>query len=211
MVKPTLTDHGSSSSRPAAYKIGLGQFHAAPPERRGRVAKTPLERLFLVDTMAQHFIILLDFKCVGGYCVRWHKQEAIMSYDSWICLLNEDGPGIVPESVRDTLKITACDLHRKRWNRMPVIGDTCEGTLETRWDTHSVGSQSGVLFRAQITTDNGTWRVNFLLNVRDLERGAEMIREYEEGETPPWVRISGVDCPALRDFRDLTRVRQKRR
>lgn len=132
-----------------------------------------------------------------------------MPYDSWTCLMVEDGPGLVPDMVRDALKMTACLLHLERRDRTLISSDVCDGTVSTEWATHAVGSRSGILFRASISASGGDWRVNFLLHTRDLECGADILREREAVSLGPWRRSEGrIPCAALYEFSDLSRARR---
>src|SRR3989338_10824593 len=121
-----------------------------------------------------------------------------MSYgDSWTCLMVEKGPGMIPDEVRAALKMAACDLHLKRWDKMHIVSDVCEGIIETAWETQTVGTRSGVLFRTQLGCEAGEYLVNFLLSVDDLTRGAEIIRETEERGVGVWGRSEErFPCPA---------------
>lgn len=133
-----------------------------------------------------------------------------MSYDSWTCLMVEKGPGMITDEVRSALKMAACDLHFKKWERMHIVSDVCDGIIETAWETHTVGTRSGVLFRTQIGSEQGEYMVNFLLNTDDLERGAEVLREMEEQGEKPWGTSAGrFPCPALYRFHDLHRTSRR--
>ena len=130
-----------------------------------------------------------------------------MSNDSWTCLMVQNGPRMIEDEVRAALKMAACDLHLKKWERMHIVSDVCDGIIETAWDTHVVGSRSGVLFRTQIGSGTGEYMVNFLLGTDDLERGAEVLREMEERGEAGWRTGEGVlPCPALYRFHDLHRA-----
>lgn len=133
-----------------------------------------------------------------------------MSYDSWTCLMVEKGPGMITDEVRAALKMAACDLHLKKWERMHIVSDVCNGIIETAWDTHLVGTRSGVLFRTQIDSETGDYRVNFLLSTDDLERGAEVLREMEEKGQGVWgTSPEPFPCPALYQFYDLNRTSRR--
>lgn len=128
-----------------------------------------------------------------------------MSYDSWSCLMVEKGPGMISDDVRAALKMAACDLSLKKWERMHIVNDVCNGIIQTAWDTHIVGTRSGVLFRAQIESETGDYKINFLLSTADLERGAEIIREMHEKEGTPWSETSSpFPCSELYQFYDLS-------
>ncbi len=119
----------------------------------------------------------------------------------------QKGPGMITDDIRAALKMAACDLHLKKWDRMHIVSDICDGIIETSWDTHTVGTRSGVLFRTQIGSDKGEYMVNFLLNTDDLERGAEVLREMEEKGEAVWGKSAApFPCPALYRFYDLHRT-----
>lgn len=126
-------------------------------------------------------------------------------HDSWSCLSVEKGPGTISDEVRNALKAAACDLHLKKWDEMRIENDIISGIIKTEWKTYMVGGRSGVLFRAQIDCEDGTdYKINFLFHEDDLERGAEIIRQMEEGESDNWqdspVRFP---VPELYRFEDL--------
>lgn len=126
-------------------------------------------------------------------------------YDSWTCLNVEKGPGMISDEVRNVLKAAACDLHLKRCDEMRIENDFVSGIIKTEWDTHIVGSRSGVLFRAQVDCEDGIdYQVNFLFHEKDLERGAEIIRQMEEHGDGDWIEDSThIPCPELYRFHDL--------
>lgn len=127
-----------------------------------------------------------------------------MSFDSWTCLMVEKGPGTIDDSVRSALKLAACDLNLQKYDRMKIVSDVCDGIIETEWNTYTVGTRSGVLFRAEIDAPAGSYKVNFLLHTADLERGAAILRDMEERGIGEWVRNEGkIPCDALYHFHDL--------
>ena len=109
-----------------------------------------------------------------------------MPHDSWTVLMVQDGPGMLSDDVRTALKIAACELHLKRAERMRIKSHVCEGFIETEWKTKVIGARSGVLFRCQIDSGGGNYRVNFLFSEKDLRRGADIIREIDEEGDMPW-------------------------
>jgi hypothetical protein len=124
--------------------------------------------------------------------------------DSWTCLMVKDGPGMLSDDVRTALKMAACELYRCQWERMHIDSDACEGLIETTWSTHSIGTLSGVLFRTEIVAENGSYKVNFLLNSDDLERGADVLREMIENGEYGWQSADETfACPELYRFYDL--------
>ncbi len=126
-------------------------------------------------------------------------------YDSWTCVAVEKGPGVLPDPVRTALRNAACDLYLKKWDRMHLRGDLLEGIIQTAWTTHLIGTRSGVLFRAHVDCEDGTdYMVNFLLHERDLERGADIIRQHEEGAAEEWHNApGGFPVPELYEFHNL--------
>lgn len=130
--------------------------------------------------------------------------------DSWTCLMvGEKGPGMIPEDIRSALTMAACRLQMQGWDRMNISGDACEGIIETEWKTYSVGARSGVLFHCQVAGEGGDYKVNFLLNVRDLENGAKVLRDMEENRGA-WRDGGRVELPELFEFRDLRRAARQR-
>jgi hypothetical protein len=124
--------------------------------------------------------------------------------DSWSCLMVEKGPGIITDDIRASLKLAACDLALRKCDRLPIDTEACDGIIQTEWKTYSVGSTSGVLFRAQVTEETGDYFVNFLLNEDDLKRGADLIREMREGPGRSWGKSpTRFPVPELYEFYDL--------
>jgi hypothetical protein len=133
-----------------------------------------------------------------------------MSKDSWTCLLVEKGPALVDDAVRNALKRTACEMQLHRVDRLIVKNDIIDGVVTTTWSTHLIGTRSGVLFKSHLDSSTGSdYKVNFMLSVEDLERGAEIIKEYEEGARKNWSKVSGtLNIPDLYQFEDLRTVRR---
>lgn len=121
--------------------------------------------------------------------------------DSWTCIMVEDGPGLLPEEVRAALKFEACKLHRDRFDSGMMSNDVCTGYIETMWDTHTVGSRTGVLFKTQLTCEEGDYWVNFLLHENDLVRGAEIIDSLKDESI--WLPGPPVPVEGLTRFLDL--------
>jgi len=126
-----------------------------------------------------------------------------MKNDSWTCLMVQDGPSMVSDEVRADLKIAACRLRLDKIGASRITGGVCDGYIETDNAHHMVGTRGGILFKSQITDENGDYKVNFLLNEDDLDRGAKYLEEIEEGGSL-WVREPGeVPLPELYKFLDL--------
>lgn len=103
-----------------------------------------------------------------------------MQRDSWtIIMVSSGGPGIIGDDVRAALVAAAYNLHVQQCERMRIDSEVCDGIIQTNRDTCTVGSLSGVLFRAQIDTEAGGWLVEFLLHKKDLKRAAEILRRQE--------------------------------
>lgn len=112
-------------------------------------------------------------------------------HDSWTCLMVEDGPGILPDDVRRALKMAACNLHLNKRDTMHFSSDVCNGIVESSWDTYSVGARAGILFRAQIESDVGGYRINFLLNTDCLDQGRDFLKRLDQSPSGTWVPQSG--------------------
>lgn len=96
---------------------------------------------------------------------------------------------------------------------MSIKSTVCLGRIETDWDSHLVGTRSGMLFRAQIDSEDvQDFKVNFLMSTAALEKGAELIRQIKEGKDRVWARGNGrIPCAPLYDFTaDLRKPRKKR-
>jgi hypothetical protein len=132
-----------------------------------------------------------------------------MGQDSWTILFVDKGPGMIEDSVKDALKMSACLLQVKRVDRMRISTSVCTGVIETEWKTYVVGGRSGVLFSAQVDSDKGEYQVNFLLNEDDLQRGGEVIKEMEEGrgKLRYATRMGKLPVDELYKFHDLRRSR----
>lgn len=135
-----------------------------------------------------------------------------MSFDSWTVLMVRKGPGVIPDDVSASLKMAACDLYLNKFDRMRVETDACSGFIETSWDTQTVGTRTGVLFRSHVDDEDDEYQINFLLATADLERGAAWLRKLAEEGSGVWRTGEGkVSCEALYDFRDLREKSPNRR
>jgi len=112
---------------------------------------------------------------------------------------------MISDMVRNTLKGAACDLYLKKWDEMRIENDVISGIIKTEWTTHTVGTQSGILFRAQIDCEDGIdYKVNFLFHERDLERGANVIQQMAEQTDGVWVDSPiPIPCAELYKFENL--------
>ncbi len=107
--------------------------------------------------------------------------------DSWICLMVKGGPGLVPEDVKRTLKMAACDLKLKDLPVTFQTGETCKVEVTTKWVRHTVGTCTGFLFYGEVHEGRKkSYRVNFLLNAANLREGARILKDMiaagEDGE-----------------------------
>ena len=132
-----------------------------------------------------------------------------MSFDSWTCLMVKNGPGMLPDDVCAELRLFACKMQQGHASEMYMRGKHCSGPLKTDWDSFSVGSRSGILFRAHFDWKVGECQVNFLLGEDDLRAGARLIEEaMEKGSDGAWEMIDGtIPVPELYKFLDLGKHR----
>ena len=127
---------------------------------------------------------------------------------SWTCVMVKDGPGLIDERVRTALEITAYKMHLDGWEATRFKVDTCEGYIENSGKTQSIAAITGLLYKAQVESDEGVYRINFLINARDLERGAERLKEIERGETGFGVAIEddrAIPSPLLEFIKTIPR------
>lgn len=131
-------------------------------------------------------------------------------YDSWTCLMVQNGPGMLPDEVRAELKLFACRMQHGHTDEMYMRGKHCNGLLKTDWGSFSVGSRSGILFKAHFDWKGGECQVNFLLGEEDLLAGARLIEEaLERGDDGTWEMIDGtIPVPELYKFLDLGQHRK---
>lgn len=101
--------------------------------------------------------------------------------DSWVCLMVDNKEGMLSEEIRTALQIAACHAYvRGRLACMRFTSSVCSGIVESEWKEHTIGSRTGVFFRAQIETDEGNYRANFLFDPTFFETGEEAIRKLED-------------------------------
>lgn len=113
-----------------------------------------------------------------------------MSYDSWVCVMSSGTLGTIPDYVRISLKMVACDLYRNKNDSMHFSNEFCEGIITTDWETQVLVNRVGVFFKTQFEHDGGECRVNFLLNEENLKAGADKLRDMFEEDELSWEGIS---------------------
>lgn len=121
-------------------------------------------------------------------------------------MVEKNGGGLLSDEERNTLKAAACLLALDTKDENSFVTRTAEGTVKTEWKSYVIGGRSGILFRAQFDTETQKdCQVNFLLSKKDLERGAEILRELEEGGGDEWDTVSSRAClpRELYQFEDL--------
>ncbi len=128
-------------------------------------------------------------------------------HDSWTCIMVENGPGLLPEEVKLSLKVAACELHLRGLDEMLLSDDHCMGLIKTSWNTVSYGNRSGILFKSSVESETGEYRVNFLLNRIDLETGSALIRRLKEDPTVVLTGKGRLPIDELYQFEDLYRYR----
>lgn len=128
--------------------------------------------------------------------------------DSWSCLAVEKGPGMLDEVILAALKKAACTLSHKGLDAMTFREKVCEGRIETDWKSFDLGSRGGIIFRTEVEAGDASFKVNFLLNRADLDRGEEVIRAFEDGTYRPIANFGRrFPVPELYDFTDLRSAR----
>ncbi len=125
--------------------------------------------------------------------------------DSWTCIGIDKGGGLLPDELMYALKMAACTLHLEKKKQLLFQSDECDGLIKTDWTDHLLGTRSGILFRAEVSSNAQEWQVNFLLHERDLEHGARIL---EAGGVLPDDSDGGVanfrlPLEALYQFEDL--------
>lgn len=119
--------------------------------------------------------------------------------------MHEDGKGLLADEVRNVLKIAACNLYLKQKGRMRISNMVCDGVIQTEGKSFFVAPGfSGILFKAQVDTGQGEFKVNFLLNEEHLDTGAEIIRRFEEEEFGWEVSKRRTLPPFMTQFEDLS-------
>lgn len=112
---------------------------------------------------------------------------------------------MIPDEIKRAFKMAACRLHREKRDQMLFKTEECSGVIKTDWETRSVATRSGVLFKAEVESEDGSWQVNFLLHTRDLERGAERLHDEDVFKDGVWL-TTPVEFPVeeLYQFEDLS-------
>ena len=129
-----------------------------------------------------------------------------MAYDSWTCIMVRNGPGLIPDLVRQRLKLEACRLYAKEKERAGFKTPECSGVLLSTRRAHSVGARTGILFKAEVEiSGHPECQINFLLSVADLERGAQFVQQVEEANRAVMVPGMVDECPELYQFKNLSR------
>ena len=89
--------------------------------------------------------------------------------------------------VTDTLVTTARDMLRCGAERRAVRAADIEGVIETRFKTAVLGSLTGIVFRAEIETDEGKTRTRFIVDSADIsDEDFECLQWGEWSEYPAW-------------------------
>lgn len=119
------------------------------------------------------------------------KRKEHRSAPSWTYVMVRDGPGIIDEQVRIALEMAVYKMYLDKWEATRFKVASCDGYVENSGQTHSIATRIGVLFKAQIEAEAGMYRINFLVNERDLEAGATRLKNMERGD--PGYGIGPVD------------------
>ncbi|PCI30563.1 hypothetical protein COB52_01375 [Candidatus Kaiserbacteria bacterium] len=124
-------------------------------------------------------------------------------FTEWTCVSVKEGPGMVPDDVQTALQMAACSLVMDQIGARHVSSTVCDAYIETERKTYVVGTKAGVLFKAQVNSNGGDYKVNFLIAESDLQSGATQLREaLEEGDFTAFPGYSGV--PELTEFLKTT-------
>ena len=101
---------------------------------------------------------------------------------SWTILLVKEGPGLVGDDIRVALERATYRMRLDGWAATRFKAPTCEGYVEDAEKACSIAAVRGMLFKAQVDHDEGSFRINFLINESDLARGAQRLEELERDE-----------------------------
>ena len=82
-----------------------------------------------------------------------------MLSDSWSCIMTQNGPGIVSDEIRLTLKAAACQLYAQKVERALIRSNHCGGIIQTEWKTATLGTRTGMVFKSQLEGDQGEYFV----------------------------------------------------
>lgn len=88
-------------------------------------------------------------------------------FRGFYCLMVSGKP--IDDEVSTQLYVAACRMFDGGNNRKKLSGANYEGVLTTEFEYVSMGSIGGTRFRAEIETDSGTTRVDFVVHDRDVE------------------------------------------
>lgn len=123
---------------------------------------------------------------------------------SWICLMVDNKEGILSAEVRTALQIAACEAYVKgQLACIRFVCNVCSGIVESEWKEHTIGSHTGVFFKAQVETEEGNYRVNFLFDPVFLEKGNDSIRQLEESAGVWMARDGRLPLDEMYQFEDL--------
>lgn len=131
-----------------------------------------------------------------------------MSYDSWTCISVPKGGGLIPDELMHAAKTAACKLHLEKRNSLLFTSEVCDGYISTSWEDQLLWTRSGIFFTVEATMDDQEWQINFLLNSRDLEKGAKLLEKGEELDPEDVVSINmpfRMPIDRLYQFHDLRR------
>lgn len=129
-----------------------------------------------------------------------------MSLDSWTCIAVTKGGGLIPDELMQVAKMAACRLHLEKRNDLFFTSEVCDGYITTSWEDKLLWTRSGVFFSIEASMDDREWQINFLLNARDLERGAKLLEQGDELDPDDVISINvpfRVPIDRLYEFHDL--------
>lgn len=84
----------------------------------------------------------------------------------------------ISDFARDALLKTAAWMLKQKKEKHKLISDDCDGFVETEFKSASIGSISGVIFSADVSTPNGQSKTKFILRDSDLD-GIENAKWYK--------------------------------
>lgn len=128
-----------------------------------------------------------------------------MNLNAWSCLTTQDMKGIMPESVRHALMVTACEMAVEKREERLFASRECSGVVKTTWSAVSMGAVSGILFKSMFDLhDQVNCKANFLVNHQELNRAEELINLIREGSAPieEVMGLGRLNIDRLYDFMD---------